>query len=233
MKLKLSALLIIFSLFKANSQTETANPQTSKMTINKDTVITDTLSYALGTLLGTSIKSQGFNELNLDDLNKGILHAILNMSQYSVQQCDNIVRTWMTEKQQSEFGPVKEAGEKFLAENLKKPNVNITKSGLQYEIITEGTGKKPGPADSVKVHYEGSTIDGNVFDSSIKRGEPITLMTNQVIQGWTEALQLMKEGAKYKLYIPYYLGYGENGAGQAIPPYSTLIFEVQLLKVGS
>ena len=100
-------------------------------------------------------------------------------------------------------------------------------------MITEGTGKKPTSADSVKVHYEGKLIDGTVFDSSIKRGEPITFMANQVIAGWTEALQLMKEGSKYRLYIPYYLAYGENGAGQAIPPFATLIFEVQLIKVGS
>ena len=207
--------------------------QNDKITVKKDTVINDTVSYALGNLLGASLKSQGFNELNLDDLNKGILHQIVGMSNIELEECDKIIQRYMREKKQNEFGAVKAAGEKFLADNVKKPSVHVTPSGLQYEIISEGTGKKPGPADSVKVHYEGSLIDGSVFDSSIKRGQPIVLMTNQVIAGWTEALQMMKEGAKYKLYIPYQLGYGEQGAGQAIPPYSALIFEVQLIKVGS
>lgn len=207
--------------------------QTGKITVQKDTVITDTLSYALGNLLGASLKNQGFNELNLDDLNKGILHQILGMSHIDLQECDNIIQHYVMAKKQNEFGPIREAGEKFLADNVKKPTVNVTPSGLQYEIITPGTGKKPGPADSVTVHYEGKLIDGTVFDSSIKRGQPIVLMINQVIAGWTEALQLMHEGAKYKLYIPYQLGYGEQGAGQQIPPFSALIFEVQLIKVGS
>ena len=211
----------------------TMESQNEKVTIKKDTVITDTLSYALGNLLGASLKSQGFNELNLDDLNKGILHQIVNMSNIELQECDKIVQTYMKNKKANEYGSIKADGEKFLAENVKKPAIHVTPSGLQYEIITEGTGKKAGPADSVTVHYEGKLIDGTIFDSSIKRGQPIILMTNQVIAGWTEALQLMKEGSKYMLYIPYDLGYGEQGAGQAIPPFAALIFEVQLIKVGS
>lgn len=203
------------------------------MIVNKDTVITDSLSYALGNLLGSSLKNQGFNELHLDDLNKGILHAIVGMSTMTLPQCDQIVQNYMQDKKQAEYGPIKAAGEKFLAENVKKPNINVTATGLQYEILKDGVGKKAGPADSVKVHYEGKLIDGTVFDSSIKRGEPIVLMTNQVIAGWTEALQLMKEGSKFRLYIPYHLGYGEQGAGQAIPPFSALIFDVELIKVGS
>ncbi len=203
------------------------------MTATTDTVITDSLSYALGNLLGSSLKNQGFNELHLDDLNLGILHSILGLSKLDLQACDQIVQTYMKEKQTVQYGPIKEAGEKFLAENVKKPNINVTASGLQYEIVKEGTGKKAGTSDSVKVHYEGKLIDGTIFDSSIKRGEPIILLTNQVIAGWTEALQMMKEGSKYRLYIPYYLAYGEQGAGQAIPPFSALIFDVELIKVGS
>lgn len=224
MKIHFLIVLAILSIHSSYSQ---------NMTATKDTVITDSLSYALGNLLGSSLKNQGFNELNLDDLNKGILHSILGISKLSLQECDQTVQLYMKEKQSAQFGPIKEAGEKFLAENVKKPNINVTASGLQYEIVKEGTGKKAGPADSVKVHYEGMLIDGTVFDSSIKRGEPIVLMTNQVIAGWTEALQLMKEGSKYRLYIPYYLAYGEQGAGQAIPPFSALIFDVELIKVGS
>ena len=207
--------------------------QAQDMTVKKDTVVNDTLSYALGNLVGTSLKSQGFNELNIDDLSKGILHAIVGLSTIDLGKCNEIVQGYVAAKQQAEYGPIKEAGEKFLEENLKRANVNVTKSGLQCEILKQGSGRKAGPADSVTVHYEGKLIDGVIFDSSIKRGEPIVLMTNQVIAGWTEALQLMNEGSKYRLYIPYYLAYGENGAGQQIPPFSALIFDVELIKVGS
>ena len=125
----------------------------------------------------------------------------------------------------------KEAGEKFLAENAKRPEVKTTPSGLQYEIIEATIGQKPKATDKVKVHYEGTLTDGTVFDSSYKRGEPITFGLNQVIKGWTEGLQLMSIGSKYKLYIPYQLGYGAQGAGAAIPPYAALIFTVELLGI--
>lgn len=202
--------------------------------ISKDSiVIEDSLSYSLGSLIGANLKAQGFNELHIEDLSKGILHAIVDISKMDLAKCNSIVEAYLAEKKALEFGPNKAAGEKFLAENLKKPNIHVSKSGLQYEILTQGTGRKPGLADSVTVHYAGTLIDGTEFDSSIKRGEPIQLMTNQVIAGWTEALQLMNEGSKYRLYIPYYLAYGENGAGPQIPPFSTLIFDVELIKVGS
>jgi len=125
-----------------------------------------------------------------------------------------------------------EEGKKFLDENGQRPEVTTLPSGLQYEVLTEGTGKKPaGPSSMVTVHYEGKLIDGNVFDSSYKRNQPATFGLNQVISGWTEGLQLMSEGSKYRLFIPYHLGYGERGAGGAIPPYATLIFDVELLGV--
>lgn len=202
--------------------------------ISKDSiVIEDSLSYSLGSLIGANLKAQGFNELHIEDLSKGILHAIVDISKMDLAKCNSIVESYLAEKKALEFGPTKVAGEKFLAENLKKPNIHVSKSGLQYEILAQGTGKRPGIADSVTVHYAGTLIDGTEFDSSIKRGEPIQLITNQVIPGWTEALQLMNEGSKYRLYIPYYLAYGENGAGPQIPPFSTLIFDVELIKVGS
>lgn len=203
------------------------------MTPKDSTGIEDTLSYSLGTLIGANLKAQGFNELHIEDLSKGILHAIVEISKIDLSQCNANVEKYLSEKKALEYGPNKIAGEKFLAENLKKPNIHVSKSGLQYEILTQGTGRKPGIADSVKVHYEGKLLDGTEFDSSVKRGEPIQLMTNQVIAGWTEALQLMNEGSKFRLYIPYYLAYGENGAGPQIPPFSMLIFDVELIKVGS
>ena len=125
----------------------------------------------------------------------------------------------------------KEKGEAFLADNAKQAGVITTESGLQYSVVTEGTGAKPTITDEVKVHYHGTLIDGTVFDSSVERGEPISFPVSGVIPGWTEALQLMSIGSKYKLFIPYQLVYGERGAGQQIGPYSTLIFEVELLDI--
>ena len=125
----------------------------------------------------------------------------------------------------------KEAGEKYLAENAKKEGVITSPSGLQYQVLKEGNGRKPKATDSVVCHYEGMLIDGTMFDSSIQRGEPATFGLQQVIAGWTEGLQLMQEGAKYRFFIPYLLGYGESGAGQSIPPFSALIFDVELIEI--
>jgi FKBP-type peptidyl-prolyl cis-trans isomerase len=124
-----------------------------------------------------------------------------------------------------------EEGKKFLEENAKKEGVNVTSSGLQYKVIKEGYGTKPKATETVVVHYRGTLIDGTEFDSSYKRNQPISFPLNGVIAGWTEGLQLMKTGAKYEFYIPYNLAYGERGAGGVIPPYATLIFEVELLEV--
>ena len=129
------------------------------------------------------------------------------------------------------YAKMKEEGETFLAANSKKEGVVTLPSGLQYEVLVEGTGKQPTASDRVQCHYEGTLIDGTLFDSSIKRGEPAVFGVTQVIPGWVEALQLMKEGAKWRLYIPYQMAYGEHGAGEMIPPYSALIFEVELIKV--
>lgn len=141
------------------------------------------------------------------------------------------MNAYFQEVAEKKTAEAKASSEAFLAENANRAGVQTTESGLQYEIIQEGTGKKPSADNQVKVHYEGTLVDGTLFDSSIKRGEPVTFGVTQVIPGWVEGLQLMSEGAKYKFYIPSDLGYGAQGAGEMIPPHSALVFEVELIEV--
>ena len=192
----------------------------------------DKISYALGLSMGQQLLSSGVEKLNYADLAKGIEHVLVKQQpEIAYTEAQTILNQFFTELEQKIAGQAKEAGEKFLAENAKRPEVKTTPSGLQYEIIEATIGQKPKATDKVKVHYEGTLTDGTVFDSSYKRGEPITFGLNQVIKGWTEGLQLMSIGSKYKLYIPYQLGYGAQGAGAAIPPYAALIFTVELLGI--
>lgn len=167
----------------------------------------DNVSYQLGTQVAQVMQQYGIPELDYNEFKKGI-DFIMNASKQA-----------------------KADGEKFLEENKKRPEVKTTASGLQYEVLESTLGQKPKATDTVRVHYEGTLIDGTVFDSSYKRGESITFGLNQVIKGWTEGLQLMSVGSKYKLYIPYQLGYGAQGAGASIPPYAALIFTVELLGI--
>ena len=153
------------------------------------------------------------------------------MQQYGIPQLDYDAFRRGVEQTLAAAKSAKADGEKFLADNAKRAEVKTTPSGLQYEVIEATLGQKPKATDTVKVHYEGTLIDGTVFDSSYKRGEPIKFGLNQVIKGWTEGLQLMSIGSKYKLYIPYQLAYGEAGAGGSIPPYAALIFTVELLGI--
>ncbi len=192
----------------------------------------DKISYALGLSMGQQLLSSGVEKLNYADLAKGIEHVLEKQQpEIAFSEAQTILNQFFTELEQKIAGQAKEAGEKFLAENAKRPEVKTTPSGLQYEVIEATIGQKPKATDKVKVHYEGTLTDGTVFDSSYKRGEPITFGLNQVIKGWTEGLQLMSIGSKYKLYIPYQLGYGAQGAGAAIPPYAALIFTVELLGI--
>lgn len=153
------------------------------------------------------------------------------MQQYGIPQLDYEAFRRGVEQTLAAAKNAKADGEKFLADNAKRAGVKTTPSGLQYEVVEASLGQKPKATDTVKVHYEGTLIDGTVFDSSYRRGEPIKFALNQVIKGWTEGLQLMPVGSKYKLYIPYQLAYGEAGAGGSIPPYAALIFTVELLGI--
>ena len=197
------------------------------------------LSYALGLGIGHQLRSMGADDLSIDDFAQAI-RDVLTGSELAVSndEAQQIVNAYFQEKEQAmnaekaELGKkAKEEGEEYLAENAKKEGVITLPSGLQYMVLAEGSGKSPVATDKVRCHYEGMLIDGTMFDSSVQRGEPAVFPLNQVIKGWTEGVQLMKEGAKYRFFIPYDLGYGEAGAGGSIPPYSTLIFEVELLEV--
>jgi FKBP-type peptidyl-prolyl cis-trans isomerase FklB len=181
----------------------------------------------------------GGSELNIDDFTQAV-KDVLAGNELKVKSSDaqRIVQEFFAaqeekiNKQRAEQGKAhKEAGEHYLAENAKKDGVVTLPSGLQYQVLKEGNGKKPTAKDSVKCHYEGFLIDGTVFDSSVQRGEPAVFGLQQVIAGWTEGLQLMQEGAKYRFFIPYRLAYGEGGAGASIPPYAALIFDVELIQV--
>lgn len=200
----------------------------------------DKLSYALGHNIGHQLIGMGLKEsLNVEDYAAAIADVMQGrqpkMSHAEVQQVLEHYFTELEERQQAEAAErgkaAKSEGEAFLAENKKRAGVVTTPSGLQYEIVKEGNGRQPKASDTVQCHYEGTLIDGTVFDSSYRRGMPAEFGLRQVIAGWTEGVQLMKEGSIFKFYIPYNLAYGERGAGADIPPYAALIFTVELIKI--
>ncbi len=197
------------------------------------------VSYALGIGIGRQLAQMGAKELNIDDFAQAIKDIIsdtpLLVSDSEAQQLVQEFFAKQEARQRAEAAEkgkvAKEAGEAYLAENGKKEGVVTLPSGLQYQVLREGNGKKPKATDQVECHYEGTLIDGTIFDSSYKRGETATFPLNGVIVGWTEGLQLMQEGAKYRFFIPYQLGYGERGAGASIPPFAALVFDVELVAV--
>lgn len=199
----------------------------------------DKLSYALGLGIGQQLAQMGADNISAEDFAQAINDVLKgNELKVSHREAQTIVQDYFQKQEQKlqaervEKGKAhKEAGEKFLAENGKKAEVVTLPSGLQYQVLKEGNGKKPTAKDTVQCHYEGTLIDGTVFDSSYQRGEPATFPLQQVIAGWTEGLQLMQEGAKYRFFIPYRLAYGEGGAGASIPPFAALIFDVELIQV--
>ena len=197
------------------------------------------LSYALGLGIGQQLSQMGIPDFSVDSFAQAVKDVLEgNQLKISHREAQQMVNDFFARQEQKlnaereQQGKVhKDAGEKYLAENAKREGVITLPSGLQYQVLKEGNGRKPKATDSVKCHYEGFLIDGTVFDSSVQRGEHAVFGLQQVIAGWTEGLQLMQEGAKYRFFIPYRLAYGEGGAGQMIPPYAALIFDVELIEV--
>ncbi|MDO9154824.1 MAG: FKBP-type peptidyl-prolyl cis-trans isomerase [Paludibacter sp.] len=190
------------------------------------------ISYALGLSLGNNLLNSGITNLNFAKLLNGIQDVMeQNKPELSYDEAQTVINDYFQELQSEAGEGAQKEGNKFLEANAKRPEVVTLSSGLQYEILTEGNGAIPKASDKVKVHYHGTLIDGNVFDSSVNRGEPATFGVTQVIAGWVEALQLMTVGSKWKLCIPSDLAYGAQGAGKQIGPHTTLVFEVELLAI--
>lgn len=215
-----TSLLILFISFTLTS-----------LTAQNSTAPMDSISYSFGVLLAKNLKSQGLEQLDAAQLAQGLNDALKGTAKVDFNAAAQLVQTHMEGLAKKQFEGAILEGEKFCKENAQRAGVVTTASGLQYEVLTAGTGPKPSATDRVTVHYTGTLLDGTVFDSSVSRGEPATFGVTQVIQGWVEALQLMPVGSKWKLVIPYNLAYGERGAGGDIGPYATLIFEVELLEI--
>ncbi|MCI7598836.1 MAG: FKBP-type peptidyl-prolyl cis-trans isomerase [Prevotella sp.] len=191
----------------------------------------DQVAYALGTSIGMQLRQMGAEELDINEFATGVGDALADKTAMEPAEIQAVINEYFNRKTEEQSRKAKSAGEDFLAANAKKEGVVTLPSGLQYQVLREGNGKRPKATDQVRCHYEGTLINGTVFDSSYKRGEPAVFGLNQVIKGWTEGVQLMQEGAKYRFFIPYDLAYGERGAGQQIPPFAALIFDVELIEV--
>ena len=190
------------------------------------------LSYAWGLAMGRQLQGMGMKDLNVKDFSDGVASVFEQKEPaMSPEEAQKLIQDYLNDLQQTAEEAAKAAGTAFLKENKQNPNVKETSTGLQYVVEKEGTGAQPTAEDEVTVHYTGRLLDGTVFDSSVNRGEPATFPLNRVIPGWTEGVQLMKEGAKYTFFIPSDLAYGPQGIPGAIPPHSTLIFDVELIKV--
>lgn len=192
----------------------------------------DKLSYAWGLAMGKQLRGMGLTNIEYSDFDNALRASFEDLpTEMTVEEAQKIINEYLEELAKKASEAARAAGEKFLEENKKNANVMTTPSGLQYVVEKEGTGAQPAATDEVTVHYTGKLLDGTVFDSSVSRGEPATFPLNRVIPGWTEGVQLMKEGAKYTFFIPSDLAYGPQGIQGAIPPHATLIFEVELIKV--
>jgi FKBP-type peptidyl-prolyl cis-trans isomerase FklB len=207
------------------------------MSENKIETIEQRVSYGVGRQLGDQLRNNPFKDFDVSAVQAGLADAIANsasqVSDEDLNEAFGIVSQKMQELEQAEAKEKSAEGEAFLVENAKRDEVTVTESGLQYEILATGEGEKPTAASTVRTHYHGTFINGDIFDSSVDRGQPAEFPVGGVIAGWTEALQLMTEGSKWRLYVPYNLAYGERGSQGAIPPYATLVFEVELLSIVS
>ncbi|MBY5921859.1 FKBP-type peptidyl-prolyl cis-trans isomerase [Ferrimonas balearica] len=193
------------------------------------------VSYGVGRQMGEQLAGNSFDGVDIAAVQAGLADAFAGQPSAvpgpELQEAFAVISQRLAEAQEAKAKAAAAEGEAFLADNAKREGVQVTASGLQYEVLAEGEGDKPGLQDTVRCHYHGMFIDGRVFDSSVERGEPAEFPVSGVIAGWTEALQLMSPGTKLKLYIPHQLAYGERGAGGAIPPFSALVFEVELLAI--
>ncbi|MBA6336197.1 MULTISPECIES: FKBP-type peptidyl-prolyl cis-trans isomerase [unclassified Colwellia] len=207
------------------------------MSENTFETIEQRVSYGVGRQLGDQLRNNPFKEFDVSAVQAGLADAIANsasqVSDEDLNAAFSVVSKKMQELEQAAAKEMSAEGEKFLAENAKRDEVTVTESGLQYEVLATGDGEKPTAASTVRTHYHGTFINGDIFDSSVDRGQPAEFPIGGVIPGWTEALQLMTEGSKWRLYVPYHLAYGEQGSQGAIPPYSTLVFDVELLAIVS
>lgn len=195
------------------------------------------VSYGVGRQLGDQLRNNPFKEFDVSAVQAGLADAIANadsqVSDELLNEAFSVISKKLQEQEQAEAKLKSAEGEAYLAENAKRDEVTVTESGLQYEVLATGDGEKPTAASTVRTHYHGTFINGDIFDSSVDRGQPAEFPVGGVIAGWTEALQLMTEGSKWRLYVPYNLAYGERGSQGAIPPYATLVFDVELLAIVS
>lgn len=218
---------VAIAVLAAATMTSCSNKKSSNIKLAN---ATDSLSYAIGLDLGDNLSQSDLSMLNLDIMMKGIQDQLDSIPAMELLEARQFIQMEIQNMMEAKAEKEKEVGVRFLEENKMKDGVQTTPSGLQYKVIHEGNGPKPAATDIVEVHYHGTLIDGTVFDSSVERGEPIRFPLNQVIPGWTEGLQLMSKGSKYMLYVPENLAYGPRSMG-SIKPYSTLIFEVELLDI--
>lgn len=193
----------------------------------------DKTSYAFGLNVGQQLKDMGLDQdFGVKDFAAGVADVLMGHApQVEPMEAEQLLKELFTQLDERQRQRAVGEGERFLQDNARRDEVQVTPSGLQYQVLSEGTGRQPAANQSVRCHYEGRLLDGTVFDSSYRRGRPADFGLSQVIAGWTEGLQLMREGAKYRFFIPYHLAYGEHGVGSDIPPYATLIFDVELLQV--
>jgi len=234
-----STLTLAVCLFAAPVLAQTKKAPVKKAAVPATTALApvlknglDSASYAFGIMMGSNLKSAGITSLNYSLLNKALAEAFNNdKAILSTDQAQAAISNLFQESSKKQNATAIAAGKAFFEKNKLVAGVVTTTSGLQYQVITPGNGPKPGPSSSVKVHYKGTLLDGTQFDSSYDRGEPTPLTVGNVIPGWTEGLQLMQTGAKYKFFVPYALAYGERAAGPQIPAYSDLIFEIELISV--